>query len=233
MNAPAAFPRVRAGVPMARFALRDLRGGLGGLRIFLLCIALGVAAIVGRRKSCSGARQRSGARGTSDPRRGRVVLAHSPAPLGCRAAVSGRLRLVVDGCDHARHGQSAKRRRDARRAQGRRILVAAHWRSRPVSVNSAWRSAVREGRRVRRGGGRSAAGSAEPEARRRHSHRRSKIHDSDHPDQRTGSIGDRRGSRSPRPHFAGGPRRDGTGAAWIAGSLDDPGHHGRGRRSAG
>ncbi|HEX9168068.1 MAG TPA: ABC transporter permease, partial [Roseiarcus sp.] len=32
---------------MARFAIRDLRGGLGGLRIFLLCIALGVAAVVG------------------------------------------------------------------------------------------------------------------------------------------------------------------------------------------
>ena len=32
---------------MARFALRDLRGGLAGLRIFCLCIALGVAAIVG------------------------------------------------------------------------------------------------------------------------------------------------------------------------------------------
>ncbi len=32
---------------MARFALRDLRGGLAGLRIFLVCIALGVAAIVG------------------------------------------------------------------------------------------------------------------------------------------------------------------------------------------
>jgi putative ABC transport system permease protein len=30
-----------------RFALCDLRGGLAGLRIFLLCIALGVAAIVG------------------------------------------------------------------------------------------------------------------------------------------------------------------------------------------
>jgi putative ABC transport system permease protein len=29
-----------------RFALRDLRGGLAGLRVFLLCIALGVAAIV-------------------------------------------------------------------------------------------------------------------------------------------------------------------------------------------
>jgi putative ABC transport system permease protein len=47
MNAPAAFPQVRAGTPLARFAIRDLRGGLGGLRIFLLCIALGVAAIVG------------------------------------------------------------------------------------------------------------------------------------------------------------------------------------------
>jgi putative ABC transport system permease protein len=32
---------------MARFALRDLRGGLEGLRILLLCIALGVMAIVG------------------------------------------------------------------------------------------------------------------------------------------------------------------------------------------
>jgi putative ABC transport system permease protein len=47
MNAPAARPRVRGGAPAARFALRDLRGGLAGLRILLLCIALGVAAIVG------------------------------------------------------------------------------------------------------------------------------------------------------------------------------------------
>jgi putative ABC transport system permease protein len=47
MNAPAAIPRTRARPPMALFALRDLRGGLAGLRIFLLCIALGVAAIVG------------------------------------------------------------------------------------------------------------------------------------------------------------------------------------------
>ena len=30
-----------------RFAARDLRGGLGGLRVFIACIALGVAAIVG------------------------------------------------------------------------------------------------------------------------------------------------------------------------------------------
>ena len=47
MNAPATFPQPRARTPIARFAIRDLRGGLGGLRIFLLCIALGVAAIVG------------------------------------------------------------------------------------------------------------------------------------------------------------------------------------------
>jgi putative ABC transport system permease protein len=47
MNAPAAFPRARGRAPVLRFALRDLRGGLKGLRIFLLCIALGVAAIVG------------------------------------------------------------------------------------------------------------------------------------------------------------------------------------------
>ncbi len=32
---------------LTRLALRDLRGGLGGLRIFLACIAIGVAAIVG------------------------------------------------------------------------------------------------------------------------------------------------------------------------------------------
>src|SRR5271169_3221082 len=47
MNAPAAFPPARGRPPMARFAIRDLRGGIAGLRIFLLCIALGVAAIVG------------------------------------------------------------------------------------------------------------------------------------------------------------------------------------------
>ena len=31
-------------VPL-RFALRELRGGLGGFRVFLACLALGVAAI--------------------------------------------------------------------------------------------------------------------------------------------------------------------------------------------
>ena len=47
MNAPAAISTTRGRPPIARFALRDLRGGVAGLRIFCLCIALGVAAIVG------------------------------------------------------------------------------------------------------------------------------------------------------------------------------------------
>ena len=48
MNAPATGLTPRPSrAPTLRFALRDLRGGLKGLWIFLLCIALGVAAIVG------------------------------------------------------------------------------------------------------------------------------------------------------------------------------------------
>ena len=47
MNAATTFPRAVRRPPILRFALRDLRGGLAGLRILLLCVALGVAAIVG------------------------------------------------------------------------------------------------------------------------------------------------------------------------------------------
>ncbi len=47
MNAPVAPPRPQGRAPILRFALRDLRGGLAGLWIFLVCIALGVTAIVG------------------------------------------------------------------------------------------------------------------------------------------------------------------------------------------
>ncbi len=47
MNAPAAGLVRRLRAAPLRFALRDLRGGLKGLRVFLLSIALGVAAIVG------------------------------------------------------------------------------------------------------------------------------------------------------------------------------------------
>ncbi len=47
MNAPVAPPLPQARPPILRFALRDLRGGLSGLWIFFVCIALGVTAIVG------------------------------------------------------------------------------------------------------------------------------------------------------------------------------------------
>ncbi len=47
MSEPPLPPPARsARLALARLAFRDLRGGLAGLRIFLLCIALGVAAIV-------------------------------------------------------------------------------------------------------------------------------------------------------------------------------------------
>ena len=48
MNAPATASHGHFGPPLAlRLALRDLRGGIAGFGIFLACIALGVAAIVG------------------------------------------------------------------------------------------------------------------------------------------------------------------------------------------
>ena len=47
MNEALSPPKRRsARLALARFAFRDLRGGLEGLRVFLICIALGVAAIV-------------------------------------------------------------------------------------------------------------------------------------------------------------------------------------------
>jgi putative ABC transport system permease protein len=47
MSAPFAARRRTPIAALLRFALRDLRGGLAGLRVVILCVALGVAAIVG------------------------------------------------------------------------------------------------------------------------------------------------------------------------------------------
>ena len=47
MNAPFSPPRPKVRAPLIRFALRDMRGGLAGLRIVVVCLALGVAAIAG------------------------------------------------------------------------------------------------------------------------------------------------------------------------------------------
>ncbi len=62
MNAPAAGLVRRLRAAPVRFALRDLRGGLKGLRVFLLSIALGVAAIVGVESSPVRSTTVSGAR---------------------------------------------------------------------------------------------------------------------------------------------------------------------------
>jgi putative ABC transport system permease protein len=47
MNAPFAPRRRAPTAALLRFALRDLRGGFAGLRIVILCVALGVTAIAG------------------------------------------------------------------------------------------------------------------------------------------------------------------------------------------
>ncbi len=46
-SAPAAVSRPQLGMLALRYALRELRGGLGGFYVFLACIALGVMAIAG------------------------------------------------------------------------------------------------------------------------------------------------------------------------------------------
>ena len=47
MNVAQPTRRRTPDLTLLRFALRDLRGGLAGLRVVVLCVALGVAAIVG------------------------------------------------------------------------------------------------------------------------------------------------------------------------------------------
>ena len=60
-------PAAQGRTPILRFALRDLRGGLAGLWIFLVCIALGVTAIVGVDSLAK-------ALGDGMARQGRVIL---------------------------------------------------------------------------------------------------------------------------------------------------------------
>ena len=115
---------------MARFAVRDLRGGLAGLRIFLLCIALGVAAIVG---------VESLARALNDGlgREGRVILGGDASFSLIHRRLSPDEQRFLEA-----HGslstvatlramaQSGERRCGAGRDQGRRAVVAADWRGR-------------------------------------------------------------------------------------------------------
>ena len=111
MNAPILpLPAARAPLlPVAlRFAWRDLRGGLGGYWIFLLCIALGVAAIVGVGSVAGGLRD-------GLAREGRTILGGDASfssvsqPLDDAQrrylAARGRLSGVITTRAMARHGE--------------------------------------------------------------------------------------------------------------------------------
>ncbi len=101
------------------------------------------------------------------------------------------------------------------------------------AAHAARQRARRTRGRVRRRGRRGAARASQPQARRRHSHWRSEFRHSDPPRQRTRSAGDRRWPWTPRAHVASGSRRNKTGAAGLAGPLDDPSCDGRPGRRAG
>ncbi len=108
-----AVPQDRRGPPAPialRLAWRDLRGGLGGYWIFLVCIALGVAAI-------AGVGSVAGSLSDGLGREGRTILGGDAAfstvsqPLGAAErdwlAARGRLSQVVTARSMARAGDQA------------------------------------------------------------------------------------------------------------------------------
>ena len=136
--------RIRA---LTRLGLRDLRGGFGGLRIFLACIAIGVAAIVG---------VNSLARALEDglAREGRKLVGgdasfsviHQELSAEQRAWLAARGRLD-DIASMRAMAVNARRRRDAGRRQGRRPGLAA---ARQRRIRAACGARGGAGRRRRR-----------------------------------------------------------------------------------
>ena len=233
MNAPAAFPQVRSRTPVIRFAIRDLRGGLGGLRIFLLCIALGVAAIVG-------VESLAGALDDGLGREGRVILGGDASFSLIHRRLSAAEQQFLES--YGSLSTVATMRAMARAESDDAALVELK------AVEPSWprigaavlapSMPLDEALSEKDG----AFGAAAEEALLARLNLKlgdvirigeAKFAISDRTDQRTGSLGDRRRSRSPRPHFAGGARRHGAGPTGIPCSLDDPRHHGRGGRRAG
>ncbi len=145
-----------------RFALRELRGGLHGFRIFIACIALGVMAIAG-----VGSFSRSLTDGLA--REGRVILggdlsfsADPPRGRRRRTPLPRRPRPGLGRRHHARDGAHRRRPPRAGRAQGRRRRLSAvrhgrrsiptcrstaRWssataRSAPRSIRRCWRGSI-------------------------------------------------------------------------------------------
>ena len=120
-----ASPRRTAEFRPLRFALRELRGGLHGFRIFIACIALGVMAIAG-----VGSFSRSLTDGLA--REGRVILGgdlafsliHREADAAERS-VPRRARPGLGRRHAARDGAHRRRPQRAGRAQGGRWRLSA------------------------------------------------------------------------------------------------------------
>ena len=216
--------------------LRDLRGGLAGLRIFLACIALGVAAIVG---------VNSLARALDDglARDGRAILGGDASlladpPRTCARGARRFWRRAASSrpsptCARWRATRTATRRwsRSRRSTPPGRALGAADLR--PADARRPRRSR-RDGRRVRRRGrrrrcstgsaSRSAIGFDLGEATSR-----SARGSSAEPDRLGAGIG----FGAARADFARTAlRATRAGPAGLAGALDDAGAAERRRRAA-
>ena len=203
MNAPATglIPQpTRA--PTLRFALRDLRGGLAGLRIFLLCIALGVAAIVGVESLALALNDGMG-------REGRVILGGDASFALIHRRLSADEQRFLEA--HGSLSTVATLRGMARVSSGDAALieikaVEPSWPrigqavfAPPMSLEDAlgerdgmFGAAVEEALLAR----------LEPEARRCHSHWRDEFRHSDPARQRARSAGDGHRLGPTRAHFA-------------------------------
>ncbi len=118
MNAPVVLRsdrnRPRSAMLPLRFALRELRGGLRGFYVFILCIALGVMAIAGVGAVASGL-----ADGLS--REGRMILGGDLAfSLSLREATGEEQAFIQN---HGRMSLAATMRAMARTQDGRTALV--------------------------------------------------------------------------------------------------------------
>ena len=205
VNAPATglIPRPSR-TPTLRFALRDLRGGLAGLRIFLLCIALGVAAIVGVESLALALNDGMG-------REGRVILGGDASFALIHRRLSADEQRFLEA--HGSLSTIATLRGMARVTSGDAALieikaVEPSWPrigqavfAPPMSLEDAlgerdgmFGAAVEEALLAR----------LNLEARRRHSHWRDEFRRSDPSRQRAGSAGDWRRPGAARAHFASG-----------------------------
>ena len=146
MNAPLAGPEgARARRRWRASPCATCAADLPACASFSLCIALGVAAIVGVESLAKALDDGLGAPGAGHPRRRRLVLADPSPPVAGRTGVSRALRRALDHRDHARDGADRERRRGAGRGQGGRAVLADDRRGRVRAADVARRRRSRNG----------------------------------------------------------------------------------------